>query len=295
VFRIIGTAGYQQGSRDVQDLSRQFGQQTNSAGIGDLYLLAGIYGDRHHWGPLHANELYAVTVKAPIGEYNRHSLLNVGTHYWSVAPQLSHHENWFGRLSLDATTAYQHNRSNSSPAYGGLTPTKPADVWNAEANLAWKFTEHWYAEGGFSWYRSLGANRYGKLTLNVRDQPVPPTTACTLLGVPASACGLLRAFYLAPMPGEYRDRGIENGIATAGFSYVYRSSAVLSLRVALPLFGRGAQFDASYYACATPDCNAQTQIPGASQTARLSGVQEAAAISASPYFELRLVYLPFAP
>jgi hypothetical protein len=70
---------------------------------------------------------------------------------------------------------------------------------------------------------------------------------------------------------------------------------VLSLRAALPLFGRGSRFGASYYSCATPDCNAQTQIPGATQAARLSGVQEAAAISASPYFELRLVYLPFAP
>ena len=123
VFRVIGTFGRQSGSGAINDLSRQFGMSTSASGIGDLFLLAGVYGETYHWGPLHGNGLYTVTVKAPIGSYQQDSLLNTGTNYWTVAPQLSHHQDWFGRLSIEATAAVQFNGSNDRPAYGGLTPT----------------------------------------------------------------------------------------------------------------------------------------------------------------------------
>ena len=295
VFRVIGTFGRQTGSGAINDLSRQFGQTTGTSGIGDLFLLAGLYGEEYHWGPLHGNGLYTVTVKAPIGSFQQDSLLNIGTRYWSVIPQLSHHQDWFGRLSIDATAAFQLNGSNDRPAYGGLSPTRPANVFNLESTLAWKFTEHWYGEAGFSYYRSIGANRFDQVSLNVADQPVPPSTACSTLLVPADQCGLLRAFYLAPVPGEYRDDGIRNAIATAGFSYIYRSSSVVSLRVAIPVAGQGSQLTVPYHVCATAPCTASNELPGLRQSARLSGVQEAAAISATPYFELRFVFLLFAP
>lgn len=295
VFRVIGTFGRQSGSGAINDLSRQFGMSTSASGIGDLFLLAGVYGETYHWGPLHGNGLYTVTVKAPIGSYQQDSLLNTGTNYWTVAPQLSHHQDWFGRLSIEATAAVQFNGSNDRPAYGGLTPTRPADVVNLESTLAWKFDEHWYAEAGFSWYRSLGRNRYDQVTLNVVDQPVPPSTACGALAIPAAQCGLLRAFYLSPVPGEYRDDGTGNAIATLGFSYIYRASTVVSLRAAMPVAGKGSQFSVPYSVCAQAPCSTANELPGLRQTARLSGVQEAAAISATPYFELRFVFLLFAP
>lgn len=295
VFRIIGSFGRQTGSGAINELSRRFGMSSGSSGIGDLFLLAGVYGSGYHWGPLHGNGLYTVTVKAPIGSYQQDSLLNIGTNYWTVAPQLSQHQDWFGRLSIDATAALQLNGSNDQPAYGGLTPTRPADVFNLEATLAWKFSEHWYGEAGFSYFRSVGSNRYDQVTLNLVDQPVPPTAACNSLRVPAEQCSLLSNFYLAPVPGEYRDDGIRNAIATLGFSYIYRASTVVSLRAAVPVAGRGSQFTVPYRVCARSPCNADSEIPGARQDAHLSGVQEAASISASPYFELRFVFLLFAP
>ena len=295
VLRVIGTAGRQSASGAINDLSRDFGQTTRGSGLGDVFLLAGIYGREYHHGPLHGNGLYTLTVKAPVGSFQRDSLLNTGTRYWSVIPQLSHHQDWFGKLSIDATAAFQWNSAASSTAYGGLTPSKPANVLNLEANFAWKFSEHWFAEAGISHYRSLGRNRYDEVSLNLADQPVPPTAACNTLLVPAEQCSLIDTFFLAPVPGQYRDRGIRNSIATAGFSYVYRSSAVLAARVAVPVAGRGSQFTVPYHVCLQAPCTADNELPGARQSASLSGVQEAAAISASPYFELRMVFLLFAP
>lgn len=295
VLRVIGTAGRQSASGAINDLSRDFGQTSRSSGFGDLFVLAGVYGRPYHHGPLHGNGLYTLTVKAPVGSFQRDSLLNPGTRYWSVIPQLSHHQDWFGRLSIDATAALQVNSAASATAYGGLTPSKPASVVNLETTFAWKFSPHWFAEAGLSHYRSLGSNRFDEVSLNIVDQPVPPSTACNTLLVPAAQCSLASRFYLAPVPGEYRDRGIRNSIVTAGFSYVYRSAAVVSVRAALPVAGRGSQFAVPYSVCASTPCNTDSELPGLRQTARLSGVQEAAAVSASPYYELRLVLLLFAP
>lgn len=294
-LRVIGTAGRQTGSGAINDLSRMFGQTTSGSGIGDLFLLAGLYGEKYHWGPLKGNGLYALTVKAPIGEYDHNALLNIGTHYWSAIPQIAHHQEWFGKLFIDATAAFQLNGNNASPAYGGLTPTKPANVYNLEGNFAWKFSEHWFADAGYSYYRSLGSNRFDKVTLNFADQPVPASTACSGLMIPPDQCTLTRAFYLAPVPGAYRDRGVSDSLVTLGLNYIYRASAVVSLRAALPVAGRGAQFDVPYYVCNRQPCNADNELPSSRQTAHLRGVQEAAAVSASPYYELRFVFLLFAP
>lgn len=295
LLRVIGSAGRQSASGAINDLSRDFGLTSRGSGIGDLFLLAGIYGRQYHYGPLHGNGLYTLTVKAPVGSFQSDSLLNTGTRYWTVIPQLSHHQDWFGKLSIEATAAVQINSAASQTAYGGLTPSSPASVFNLETNFAWRFSERWFAEAGFTHFRSLGSNRFDDVSLNLVDQPVEPRTACNTLLVPAEQCSLAMTFFLAPVPGSYRDRGIRNNIVTAGFTYIYRSSAVASLRAALPVAGRGSQFTVPYYVCASSPCNADSELPNARQSARLNGVQEAAAVSASPYFELRFVFLLFAP
>ena len=70
-----------------------------------------------------------------------------------------------------------------------------------------------------------------------------------------------------------------------------------------PVAGRGSQFDITYDVCTTPDCPGPDVSPqdGTPDNRRstvattLNGVQEPAAISASPFFELRFVYLFWAP
>jgi hypothetical protein len=295
--RVILPVGRETGTGAVTDLSRQFGQTSSASGIGDLFAVAGIYGERYHLGPLKGNGLYSVTVKAPIGEYNRDALLNIGTHYWSVIPQIGHHQEWFGKVFIDATAAYQFNGDNDSPAYGGLTPTRLADVYNLEGNVAWKFNPHWFVDAGLSYYHSTGSNHYDQVTLNLKNQPVPATTACNALRIPAAQCTLTDIFYLSPEPGTRSDQGISNLQLVSGFSYIYRASTVFNLRAVVPLQGRGSGFDQPYdvYTTDPKGPNPTAPVAGGTQVAHLNGVQEAAAISATPFFELRVVFLLFAP
>ncbi|SFF62072.1 Putative MetA-pathway of phenol degradation [Fontimonas thermophila] len=298
--RIIGTLGHQQATGNAVRRGLTAGQHSGASGLGDLFGLCGIYGLEHRYGPLKFNGLFGTTVKFPIGRYDTDSLLNTGTNYWSVIPQLAVHAELFGRIYLDGTVAWQFNGDNDEPAFGGLTPTDPADVRNLEVNLAWKFSEHWFADIGWSYRETIGPNRYDKFTLNLRDQPLPPTTACNstqaLLGfsIPDALCNSLEFFYLEPRPGPYRDRGIKGTLLTAGLYYIYRTSTVLNLRVAQPISGRGGQIDAVYDVYAMPP-----DSPGAAPISQLvstqNAVQEAASVSASPYLELRLVYLFWAP
>jgi hypothetical protein len=296
-FRVILPVGHESATGAVNDLSREFGQTSTGSGIGDLFLVGGIYGEHYHLGPLKGNGLYSVTVKAPIGEYDRNSLLNIGTHYWTVIPQIGHHEEWFGKIFIDATAAYQYNGNNDSPAYGGLTPTQPADVYNLEGNLAYKFTQHWFADLGLSYYHSIGSNHFDQVTLNLKNQPVPATTACNALMIPAAQCTLTDGFYIAPEPGNYADKGISNLQLTSGITFIYRASTIFSLRAVVPLQGRGSEFNVPYdsYATDPKGTNPTPAIAGATTVARLTAVQEAGAISATPFFELRAVFLLFAP
>jgi len=70
-----------------------------------------------------------------------------------------------------------------------------------------------------------------------------------------------------------------------------------------PVAGRGSQFDITYDVCTVPDCPGPDTFPQdgvgdnrvSTVSTVLNGVQEAAAISASPYVELRFVYLFWAP
>ena len=91
---------------------------------------------------------------------------------------------------------------------------------------------------------------------------------------------------------------------TAGLYYVYRTSSVLNLRVFMPVAGKGARFNVPLRVyTAVPDGQGGytrgSEVPGPGgaplSDADLFGVQEAAAISASPYLELRYVYLFWAP
>ncbi|MES0874434.1 transporter [Sinimarinibacterium thermocellulolyticum] len=298
--RIIATLGHQQATGNAVRRGLNAGQHSGASGLGDLFGLCGIYGLEHRYGPVKGNGLFGTTVKVPIGRYDTDALLNTGTNYWSVIPQLAVHAELFGRIYVDGTFAWQFNGDNDEPAFGGLTPTDPADVRNLEVNVAWKFNEHWFADLGWSHRASVGPNRYERFTLNLRDQPLPPTSACAstqpLLGfpIPDALCNSLPFFYLAPRPGPYQDRGVEGTLLTAGIYYVYRTSTVLNLRVAQPIFGRGGQIEAIYDVFATPP-DAPGSAPIAQLTSTQNGVQEAAAVSASPYLELRLVYLFWAP
>lgn len=297
--RVIGTLSQQQASGAVTDRSRLFGLTSGGSGFGDLFGLCGIYGEEHRLGPLKFNGLFATTVKAPVGRFDERALLNSGTHYWSVIPQLALHANLWGRLFIDGTVAYQFKGRNDRPAYGGLTPTRPADFRNAEINLAWKFSERWYVDLGYSYRESVGANRFEQVTVNFID-PVPPQQACDLLGLDGPFCNSANAFFLEPQDREYRDRGVRGRLLTAGAYYVYRASTVLSLRLAQPVGGRGGQIDVDFDVFAgEPDpmrpgrVRRGTQI--ATTSATLNTVQEATAVSASPYLELRMVYLFWAP
>jgi hypothetical protein len=157
----------------------------------------------------------------------------------------------------------------------------------------------------------LGSNGYDKVTINFEDQPLSPQTACdntnngitntgNMLGVALGPvvsqqlCDnpLSDQFYLQPRSGPYEDRGVQGTLMTLGASYVYRASTVLQARVAKPIAGRGSQIDVIFDSCANPEC---TPRPVSQVSATLFGVQEAAAVSASPYFELRLVHLFWAP
>lgn len=307
--RVIGGLGWQQSSREVYERSRKFGLTAGGNGLVDLFGLCGIYSDDYRWGPVKANGLFATTVKFPVGRYDREALLNTGTHYWSYIPQLALHAEIGGRWFIDATASYQFNEDNDEPAFGGTTPTRIADWRTQELNLAFKWTEHWFTDIGFSHRESVGPNVYDKVTVTFKD-PQPAQTACDNtnngLGIEVvdpTLCNSTNQFYLTPQPGAYRDRGIYGDALTAGIYYIYRTSSVLNLRVFYPVAGRGSQFDITYDVCTTPDCPGPDVAPqdGEPDNRRstvgttLNGVQEAAAISASPFFELRFVYLFWAP
>ena len=310
--RAIGSVGYQQNTGAIAGRARLFNIKPGANGLGDLFGLCGIYTPELRAGPLKANGLFGTTVKFPIGQYDQRAALNTGTNYWAVIPQLAFHAELFGRVYVDGTVAYQFNGNNDKPSFGGLTPTRIADVYNGEINVAWKFSEHWFADAGYSYRKSVGRNHYDKVTVNFEDQPLSPQSACdntnngitntgNLLGValgPVISQQLCDnpvsdQFFLNPRPGPYSDNGVMGKLLTMGVSYVYRASTVMQARVAKPVGGRGSQIDAIFDVCTTRECGPDN---GTSQvTTTLFGVQEAAAISASPFFELRLVHLFWAP
>ena len=300
--RLIGTLGYQQNTGRIAERTRLFGIRPGSNGFGDLFGLCGIYGHEHQWGPIKANGLLATTVKFPVGRYDQDAALNIGTNYWSYIPQLAFHLEAFGKLYVDGTFAFQINENNDEPSFGGLTPTRIADWRNLEVNFAWKFNEHWFADVGYSYRDSVGPNGYDKLSVNFQEQPLAPETLCNdtnsslgieLIGPELCFSPALDQFYLEPIPGPYEDRGIRGRLLTAGIYYVYRTSSVWQLRIAKPVGGRGSQFDAEYYVCTSAPCGPNNSISTTPTT--LYGVQEAAAVSASPYVELRFVHLWWAP
>jgi len=309
VFRVIGTAGWQEGTGAITERSRLFDLRTGGNGIGDLYLLGGLYGHEHRLGPLKLNTIAATTVKAPIGTYDTKALLNTGTHYWTVIPELAAHVELWGRFFFDGTAAYQFNGTNDSPAYGGMTPTDPADVFNLEGNLAYKLNEKWFVDFGTFFRKSRGPNKFGKVTATFRD-PQPATTLCQNptgglipgILIPEDQCAITNHFALIPVPGVREDKGIRTTYLSSSLYYIYRTSSVVDLRVVYPINGRGSQFPMDYdVALVTPD-GSKTVISDCAQPndsvcqhTKLNGVQEAAAVPAVPYFELRFVYLFWAP
>jgi hypothetical protein len=249
-----------------------------------------------------ANGLWGLTVKVPIGRWDTEALLNTGTNYWSYIPQFAVHSEFWGRFIVDATAAYHFHGDNDEPAFGGTTPTRIADWRTQELNLAFKWTEHWFTDVGFSHRESVGRNHYDDVTVNFKD-PVQAQEACDNtngLGVelvdPAT-CASTNQFYLQPRDLPYADRGVYGDALTVGAYYIYRTSSVLNLRVFYPLAGRGSQIDAQFDVCASEPCGPSNNIRSGGEplVTPLNGVQEAAAISASPFFELRFVYLFWAP
>ena len=301
--RLIGTLGYQQNTEQVAERTRIFGAKAGGNGLGDVFGLCGVYGDEHTWGPLKWNGLVAGTVKFPVGRYDSDAVLNTGTNYWSYIPQLAFHAELYGRLILDGTFAYQVNGDNDRPAFLGLTPTRPADWRNFEVNAAWKFTEHWFADVGYGYRESVGPNYYDKVDVH-NEEPVRADDVCAQFNLPPGQCNATNQFFVQSEPGPYRDDGINGSAFTAGFYYVYRTSSVINLRAFVPVGGKGARFNVPLRVyTAVPDGQGGytrgSEVPGPNgdpaSDADLFGVQEAAAISASPYLELRFVYLFWAP
>ena len=302
--RVIGGFGYQQNTEQIASRVRLFGHRPGGNGLTDFFGLCGVYTDEHRFGPLKFNGLFATTLKEPVGSYDTDAALNIGTNYRSVIPQFAFHAELYGRLIVDGTFAWQFNSDNPNPSFGGLTPTRIADWRNAEINFALKFSEHWFADLGFSFRESVGPNTYDKVTVNFKEQPIAPDTACAMLGLTRQQCDspALDTFYLEPRPGPYRDNGVMGKVVTAGVYYIYRTSSVFQLRIAKPIAGRGSQIDVTYDVCAVADCpgvdnnnNGNGDNSVSRVVTRLFGVQEAAATSASPFLELRFVYLFWAP
>jgi len=295
--RVIGVLGYQQNTEQVADRSRIFGAKAGANGLGDLFTLCGVYGDEHIVGPVKVNGLLATTVKFPIGRYDTDAVLNTGTNYWSYIPQLAFHAELFGRVYLDGTFAYQFNGNNDSPSFLGLTPTRPADWRNFEINAAWKFTEHWFADVGYSYRESVGSNIFDKVNVT-NEEPVRAEDGCRNLSLPPAQCDATNQFFVQSQPGVYKDQGVNGTAITAGFYYIYRTSSVVNLRVFVPVDGKGSRFNVplNVYS-ATPDGQGgYLRGPQVTTTSsNLFGVQEAAAISASPFLELRYTYLFWAP
>lgn len=298
--RVIGVLGYQQNTEQVGDRTRVFGAKAGGNGPGDLFTLCGVYGDDHQWGPLQWNGLFATTVKAPVGRYDTDAVLNIGTNYWSVIPQLAFHASLFGRLVLDGTFAYQFNGDNDSPSFLGLTPTDIAHWRNYEVNAAWKFSEHWFVDVGYGYRESVGSNRYEKVAIR-NEEPVNAEDRCIELDLDRASpeCNSTNRFFVESVPGVYSDRGIDGTLVTAGIYYIYRTSSVIQLRVAQPIDGRGSQITVPLNVYnAIPDNNGgytRGNSPIATSNSKQFGVQEAAAVSASPFLELRFVYLFWAP
>lgn len=298
--RGIGVLGYQQNTEQIAARTRIFGLKPGANGFGDLFALCGIYGKHHRWGPLSGNGLFATTVKFPVGSYDTDAALNTGTNYWSYIPQLAFHADLYGRLFVDGTFAYQINENNRHPSFGGLTPTRPADVRNAEINFAWKWTERFFTDIGYSYRESVGPNHYDKVTVK-NEEPLRADDACRNLGLTNDPlCDSTDLFFVEPSsPGPYADRGINGTMITAGFVYVYRTTSVFNLRVAKPIKGRGSQITVPFNVYnAVPNAQGgytRGDSPISTTSSELFGVQEAAAVSASPYLELRFVYLFWAP
>lgn len=297
IFRVIGNVGWQTATGAVAERSRLFSLHSNGTGFGDVFFLAGLYGSEYRMGPVKWNPLFAVTYKAPIGDYDTESLLNTGTNYETTIPQIAFHAEAFGRVYFDGTVARQFNGTNSTPAYGGLTPNRPADVDNIELNFAWKFSEKWFVDFGWFHRKSRGPNKFDKVTVNFKD-PLPASSGCANLGIPPNQCTLTNGFRLKPFDRPREDRGIKTTYLSSSLYYIYRTSSVIDFRVVWPISGRGSQFAMEYDVLAQDGTQiSQCQNPASTTCVRttLNGVQEAAAVPAVPLYELRFVYLFWAP
>jgi hypothetical protein len=278
-LRVVGGVSSQRSTRGLVDNNRVFGLDSNAAGLIDLFPLAGIYSKDHFLGPVQWNSLAGAVAKVPIGSYRADSALNAGTNYWSLMPLYALHQTVAGRLFVDSIVSYQRNFENPRPAAGGLVPSEPADVLTAETNGAWKFSERFYLGAGATFAKSLGANVFDKVTIRNRDRPLPPT-GTTFPDV----------LFVRPVPGRYRDHGVWFALANITAYYVYRASLVFDFGLYVPLAGKGSVFTVPFEFGTDPNgpfaCCVDVKLPR---------VSEAAAINASPLFEFRLVYLPWAP
>lgn len=297
--RAIGVLGYQQNTEQIAARARIFGLQPGGNGFGDLFVLCGVYGKHHRWGPVSGNGLLATTVKFPVGDYDTDAALNIGTNYWTYIPQFAFHGDVAGRLMVDGTFAYQFNGTNSEPSFGGLTPTRPANVRNAEINFAWKWSERFFTDIGYSYRESVGPNYFDKVTV-ANEEPLRADDACRNFNLSEADCNSTNRFFVAPTsPGPYADRGINGTMVTAGFVYIYRTTSVFNFRIAKPIKGQGSQVTVPFNVYnAIPNANGgytRGSCCVSTTTSELFGVQEAAAVSASPYLELRFVYLFWAP
>jgi hypothetical protein len=297
--RVIGTLQYQQNTEQVARRTRIFGAKPGGNGFGDVFGLCGVHTDEYRWGPVMANGMWATTVKFPVGNYDTDAILNTGTHYWSYIPSFAFHSELFGRIYVDGIFAYQINENNDSPSFLGLTPTRIADWRNYEVNVAWKFNEHWFAEVGYGHRESVGSNYYDKVDVT-NEEPVRAEDGCRNLSLPPDQCNATNQFYVqSPAGAVYKDKGVEGTAITAGFVYIYRTSSVFNARVFVPIDGRGSQITVPFDVYnARPDGNGgyvRGNDTGINSPSKLFGVQEAAAVSASPFLELRFVYLFWAP
>jgi hypothetical protein len=133
------------------------------------------------------------------------------------------------------------------------------------------------------------------------EEPVRAEDGCRNLSLPEDQCNGTNQFFVENDPDitTYKDKGIMGEAVTAGFVYIYRTSSVFNARVFVPIDGRGSQITVPFDVYnAQPDGNGgytRGNDTNINSPSKLFGVQEAAAVSASPFLELRFVYLFWAP
>lgn len=99
----------------------------------------------------------SVQVSAPSGQYDPSRAINLGSHRWTIKPDVGFSKA-FGALTLDFTASATFYSDNDN-YFGGKTLAQ-ANVYSAQTNLSYDFAGGVWAALGYTYYRG------GRVTVN---------------------------------------------------------------------------------------------------------------------------------